>query len=133
MTMHDQSPLRAETWREHPGLSRLTSPGGRAVFVAARHDDVRTVSLIEMDPPEHGPARRAVAGEFTIRRMRELRPEVQCIVDGLPDDETALRQRLRVLGIGAPGHLVMETKSAGRQPCVDRVAGEAVRFAPVKF
>ncbi|MEV4927008.1 hypothetical protein [Streptomyces roseoverticillatus] len=73
--------------REHPGLPRLTGPSGRTVFVAARHDDVRTVSLIEMDPPEHGPARRAVAGEFTIRRMGELRPEVQCSVDGLLDDE----------------------------------------------
>lgn len=134
--MHDQSPLRAETWpmprtcpfspppdyaglREHLGLPRVTGPSGRTVFVAARHEDVRAVlgdarfssdrshpdfpwmrvgetvfpgfrpSLIEMDPPEHGPARRAVAGEFAIRRMRELRPKVQRIVDGLLDDVLA--------------------------------------------
>lgn len=58
--MHDQSPLRAETWpmsrtcpfspppdyaglREHPGLPRLTGPSGRTVFVATRHEDVRAV------------------------------------------------------------------------------------------
>jgi cytochrome P450 len=38
-------------------------------------------SLIGMDPPEHGPARRAVVGEFTVRRLRELRPRIQEIVD----------------------------------------------------
>ncbi|MEH6373742.1 cytochrome P450 [Streptomyces sp. KLMMK] len=128
--MHDQIPLRAETWPmsrtcpfspppEYAGLPRLTGPSGRTVFVAARHEDVRAVlgdarfssdrshpdfprmrvgetvfpgfrpSLVEMDPPEHAPARRAVAGEFAIRRMRELRPKVQCIVDGLLDDVLA--------------------------------------------
>ncbi len=34
-----------------------------------------------MDPPEHGPARRAVVGEFTVRRMQALRPRIQEIVD----------------------------------------------------
>ncbi|UQI49638.1 hypothetical protein M1P56_18140 [Streptomyces sp. HU2014] len=105
--------------REHPGLLRLTGPSGRTVFVAARHEDVRAVlgdarfssdrshpdfpwtrvgetvfpgfrpSLIEMDPPEHGPARRAVAGEFTIRRIREMCPKVQRVVDGPLDDVLA--------------------------------------------
>jgi cytochrome P450 len=35
-----------------------------------------------MDPPEHGPARRAVLGEFTVRRLEALRPRIQEIVDG---------------------------------------------------
>ncbi|MCX4580436.1 hypothetical protein OHB41_46245 [Streptomyces sp. NBC_01571] len=30
-------------------------------------------SLIHWDPPEHGPARKAVVGEFTVRRMAGLR------------------------------------------------------------
>jgi cytochrome P450 len=34
-----------------------------------------------MDPPEHGPARRAVVGEFTVRRLAALRPRIQQIVD----------------------------------------------------
>jgi cytochrome P450 len=38
-------------------------------------------SLISMDPPVHGPARRAVVGEFTVRRMEALRPRIQQIVD----------------------------------------------------
>jgi len=38
-------------------------------------------SLISMDAPHHGPARRAVLGEFTVRRMEALRPRIQAIVD----------------------------------------------------
>jgi cytochrome P450 len=38
-------------------------------------------SLISMDPPEHGKARRAVVGEFTVKRMAALRPRIQQIVD----------------------------------------------------
>ncbi|MET8007435.1 cytochrome P450 [Nonomuraea glycinis] len=41
--------------------------------------------LINMDPPEHGPARRAITGEFTLRRVAELRPRIQEIVDELID------------------------------------------------
>ncbi|KAB8194061.1 cytochrome P450 [Nonomuraea phyllanthi] len=37
--------------------------------------------MLEMDPPEHGPVRRAVIGEFTVRRMAALRPRIQQIVD----------------------------------------------------
>ncbi|WP_055484149.1 cytochrome P450 [Streptomyces sp. WMMB 322] len=39
------------------------------------------LSLISMDPPEHGQARRAVVGEFTVKRMAALRPRIQQIVD----------------------------------------------------
>lgn len=38
-------------------------------------------SLVMMDPPEHGPARRAVLGEFTVKRLASLRPRIQEIVD----------------------------------------------------
>lgn len=38
-------------------------------------------SMISLDAPEHGPARRAVLGEFTVRRMEALRPRIQEIVD----------------------------------------------------
>jgi cytochrome P450 len=38
-------------------------------------------SMITLDPPEHGPVRRAVVGEFTVRRIAALRPRVQQIVD----------------------------------------------------
>ncbi len=39
------------------------------------------LSLISMDPPQHGPARRAVVGEFTVKRLNALRPRIQQIVD----------------------------------------------------
>src|SRR5207253_10007177 len=38
-------------------------------------------ALTGLDPPEHGPARRAVLGEFTVRRIAALRPRIQQIVD----------------------------------------------------
>ena len=34
-----------------------------------------------MDAPEHGPARRAVLGEFTVKRIQALQPRIQQIVD----------------------------------------------------
>jgi cytochrome P450 len=42
-------------------------------------------TLVELDPPMHGPARQAVVGEFTVRRMEALRPRIQQIVDELID------------------------------------------------
>ncbi|MEU4240023.1 cytochrome P450 [Actinoplanes sp. NPDC026619] len=38
-------------------------------------------TILTMDPPQHGPARRAVLGEFTVRRINALVPEIQRIVD----------------------------------------------------
>ena len=60
VTVHDQNPLRADTWpmartcpfspppdypelRERPGLAKITGPSGHNVHVAARHDDVRAL------------------------------------------------------------------------------------------
>jgi cytochrome P450 len=60
--------------RNHPGFPLL-------VERRARPSRLRP-SLISMDPPVHGPARRAVVGEFTVRRMEALRPRIQEIVDG---------------------------------------------------
>jgi len=42
-------------------------------------------SIVMMDPPEHGPARRAVLGEFTVRRIAALRPRIQQTTDELVD------------------------------------------------
>ena len=46
-------------------------------------------SLIAMDAPQHGPARKAVLGEFTVKRVNALRPRIQEIVDGLIDEMLA--------------------------------------------
>ncbi|WAS91314.1 cytochrome P450 [Nannocystis poenicansa] len=37
--------------------------------------------LLELDPPEHGQARRTVLGEFTVQRTQALGPRIQQIVD----------------------------------------------------
>jgi cytochrome P450 len=83
--------------REEP-VTKVALPSGSAAWVAARYEDIRTVLSdprfsadrrhpaaprlsAEMDPPEHGRARRAVVGEFTVRRMAALRPRIQQMVD----------------------------------------------------
>ncbi|MGP3930155.1 cytochrome P450 [Nonomuraea sp. KM88] len=45
--------------------------------------------FIDLDPPEHGRFRRLLIPEFTVRRMRELRPGIQHIADELVDDMIA--------------------------------------------
>ena len=96
--------------REEEPVTRVRLPEGKQAWVVSRHEDVRTVlndrrfsadrqhpdfpqlvpgfrrpdderTMITMDAPEHGPARRAVLGEFTVRRMEALRPRIQEIVD----------------------------------------------------
>jgi len=102
-------PAYAEIREEDP-VTRVGLPGGKQAWVVSRHEDVRTVlndrrfsadrqhpdfpqlvpgfrrpdderTMITMDAPEHGPARKAVLGEFTVRRMEALRPRIQEIVD----------------------------------------------------
>ncbi|MET0132738.1 MAG: cytochrome P450 [Kibdelosporangium sp.] len=65
--------------RQHPDFPALVK--GEAA--SRRPADERV--LISMDAPEHGPARKAVLGEFTVRRMEALRPRIQGIVDGQVD------------------------------------------------
>ncbi|MGV9776639.1 cytochrome P450 [Streptosporangium sp. NPDC003464] len=42
--------------------------------------------FIDMDPPLHGVYRRMLIPEFSVRRIREMRPVIQEIVDRLLDD-----------------------------------------------
>jgi cytochrome P450 len=93
------------------GISQVTLPSGQVAWVLSRLEHIRFMltdprfssdrrdpnfprftrerpafdllrrSIIQLDPPEHGPARKAVVGEFTVRRMSGLRPRIQEIVD----------------------------------------------------
>ncbi|WNV87415.1 cytochrome P450 [Umezawaea sp. Da 62-37] len=93
------------------GISQVTLPSGQVAWAVGRLEHIRTMltdprfssdrrepnfprftrerryfdlmrrSMIQLDPPEHGPVRKAVVGEFTVRRMEGLRPRVQKIVD----------------------------------------------------
>ncbi|WAL64997.1 cytochrome P450 [Amycolatopsis cynarae] len=97
--------------REEAPISQVALPNGQTAWALTKHEHIRTMltdprfssdrrnpgfplllfsdrrptnfrpSLIAMDPPEHGPARRAVVGEFTVKRMAALRPRIQQIVD----------------------------------------------------
>lgn len=98
--------LRAEA-----PVARVKLPNGRTTWVVTSHEHIRAVLsdprfssnrrhpgfpslsqedppdsdlkplLLEMDPPEHGHARRGVLGEFTLQRTQALRPRIQQIVD----------------------------------------------------
>jgi cytochrome P450 len=71
-----------------PRLSRAQAmrPGGAVTMpVAVGVTDVIT----NMDPPEHTRVRRLVAGAFTARRIDQLQPRIQSIVDDLLADMAA--------------------------------------------
>ncbi|WBB80575.1 cytochrome P450 [Micromonospora sp. WMMD882] len=97
--------------REEAPITRVTMPNGQQAWAVSRFADVRAVladprfstdrqrpghphfnpdlprvegrrpALLDMDPAEHAPARRAVTGEFTVRRMTALRPRIQQVTD----------------------------------------------------
>lgn len=98
--------------RADAGLVKVQPPFGRWAWLATRYDDVRTVlsdprfsrasavradeprlspvgpgpnTIVTTDPPHHTRLRRVVARAFTLRRIEQLRPRVQEIVDGLVD------------------------------------------------
>ncbi|MGI8313306.1 cytochrome P450 [Saccharopolyspora hattusasensis] len=73
---------RMSSDRRRPGFPQL-SPDQRAVVTDM------APSLIGMDPPEHSEARRAVLGEFTVRRIEAMRPRIQEIVDDCIDEMLA--------------------------------------------
>lgn len=52
--------------------------------LAARRREVRT--FIAMDNPEHDVHRRTLIKDFTPRRVAQLAPRIQSLVDGLVDD-----------------------------------------------
>ncbi|MEV0251706.1 cytochrome P450 [Nocardia sp. NPDC050712] len=104
----DIHPLLARLRREEP-VARIQLPYGGEGWLITRYDDVRLVladprfsraeavdredlpratpepprgdSLLSMDPPEHTRLRKLVAKAFTGRRVEQLRPRAQQIVD----------------------------------------------------
>jgi cytochrome P450 len=69
-------------------------------------------SLVALDPPEHGPARRAVLGEFTVKRLAALRPRIQQIVDQHVDAMLARESRtadlVTALSLPVPSLVICE-------------------------
>ncbi|MEU8703884.1 cytochrome P450 [Streptomyces sp. NPDC048565] len=59
----------------------------------------RRPAFIGLDPPEHGPKRRMTISEFTVRRIKGMRADVEQIVHGLLD---------RMIASGPPADLVSQ-------------------------
>lgn len=107
-------PAEHRRLREESPLVKVRLPTGATGWVATRHEDIRAIlsdarfsanrahpgfprlrdlpfgpsrklMLLDMDQPEHGPARRAVIGEFTVKRLAAREPRIQQIVDELID------------------------------------------------
>ncbi|KJY41425.1 cytochrome P450 [Streptomyces sp. NRRL B-1568] len=63
----------------HPGFPRAARTGG-----VPGQDEVPGW-FVALDPPEHGRFRKTLIPEFTVRRVREMRPAVEEVVDRLID------------------------------------------------
>jgi cytochrome P450 len=61
------------------------APGEGAMIEDGADSDAPRL-LLEMDPPEHTAYRRMVIPELTVKRVNQLRPGIQALVDGLVDD-----------------------------------------------
>jgi cytochrome P450 len=127
--------------RDRARISKVRLEGGREAWAITRLEDIRamlidprfssdrrnpgfplfqnrrlisndfTPSLIGMDPPEHGPARRAVVGEFTVKRMQALQPRIQEIVDERIDELLAgpkPADLVRALSLPVPSLVICE-------------------------
>lgn len=70
------------------------------------------ISMIGMDGAEHAQERRALMGEFTVRRMAGLRPRIQQIVDQHIDEMLSSDQRtadlVEALSLPVPSLVICE-------------------------
>ncbi|MFF7638323.1 cytochrome P450 [Kitasatospora sp. NPDC008050] len=111
-------PAYQQAHRESP-ITRISLWDGSTPWLITRHEDIRTVlgdtrfsadatrtgfpflsagaqelstgrpTLIRMDDPEHSRLRRMLTGDFMIKKVETLRPEIQRITDDLLDRMTA--------------------------------------------
>jgi cytochrome P450 len=65
----------------HPEMGRPEDPPHTAPFWHLIRN-----GILDMEPPDHTRVRRLVAKAFTPRRVEELRPTVQRLMDGLVDE-----------------------------------------------
>ncbi|MFH8982334.1 cytochrome P450 [Streptomyces varsoviensis] len=100
-------------------LRRVTLYDGRQAWVVTKHETARKLladprissnrlsedfpsvspsiaafrtsppSLVNLDPPQHGAKRRMMIGEFTLKRIKGMRTDVERIVHGFIDDMLA--------------------------------------------
>jgi cytochrome P450 len=107
-------PAEPYAWlRENRPVARVTMRNGQPVWLITRYEDVRAIladprasadlrypgfpafgvrppteqerPFLRMDPPEHTVFRRLLAKNFMVRRVAELRPSIQRLVDDALD------------------------------------------------
>jgi cytochrome P450 len=113
----DPPPAYGQARREHP-VTRVSLWDGTSSWLLTRHEDVRSVlrdqrfsadatrsgfpflsagrkvltidrpTFIRMDDPEHRQLRQLLTGDFMIRKVEALRPQVQELADDLLDRMT---------------------------------------------
>ncbi|GAA0334303.1 cytochrome P450 [Actinoallomurus spadix] len=113
------APQEYAALRAEEPVARVTLPTGRPAWAVTRYDDVRALlsdprisadirrpnfpalgvgeqeagarlrPFIRTDPPEHTRYRRMLLPEFTVRKVRAMRPTVQDLVDGILRDMLA--------------------------------------------
>ena len=102
---------------------RFSSDRGRENFPLSDPDPAtrqrfrsQPPTMLSMDGAEHAAARRAVIGEFTMKRLTAMRPRIQEIVDGFVDDMLATEQRpvdlVRALSLPVPSLVICELLGA---------------------
>ncbi|MEV5414130.1 cytochrome P450 [Thermopolyspora sp. NPDC052614] len=67
--------------------------------------------FIDMDPPEHTRFRRLLIPEFTVRKIKTMRPGIQRIVDALIDDMLAAGDRadlVEAFGLPVPSLVICQ-------------------------
>lgn len=119
-------PAEFADWRERPGLRKAMNLFlGQPAWVASRYEDIRAaltdprlsaktipeamtptgedndaaVLFPRTDDPEHNRLRRMLTRDFTVRRAKEMAPEIQKLVDGFLDD---------IIAAGPPCDLVRD-------------------------
>jgi cytochrome P450 len=73
-------------------------------------------NMLSLDGAEHAEARRAVLGEFTVKRLAALRPRIQQIVDRFIDEMLATEERpvdlVKALSLPVPSLVICEMLGA---------------------
>ncbi|MFV2198401.1 cytochrome P450 [Nocardiopsis sp. LOL_012] len=130
--------------RERPGPTRAVIPSGKEPWLLTGFTDVRTAlshpasssdarhpafpalgdgeqqvaaelrPFIRMDPPDHTRVRRMLVGEFTVRRVREMRPAIEAI---------CREQAEHLLSLPTPADLVGEYANRVSTTVICRLLG----------
>jgi cytochrome P450 len=93
----------------HPNALFRTEPPSPEVAEALK--GFQTGTFIDYDPPRHTPYRRMLIPEFTVRRVKEMRPGIQAAVDALIDDMVAAGDRadlVAAFGLPVPSLVICQ-------------------------